>query len=70
MRLMLHGAVVRGYDTLLVSDAHTAQDKTRWGAPPRPDTIAHTHLHWDRQAAPGRTTGTAETAEIFLALSG
>src|SRR5712675_1770393 len=34
IRSTLHGAFVRGYDTMLVADAHTAGDKTAWGAPP------------------------------------
>src|SRR6267143_5994303 len=34
IRSTIHGAFTRGYDTTLVSDAHTAGDKTAWGAPP------------------------------------
>src|SRR6059058_3174484 len=34
IRSTLHGAFVRGYDTTLVSDAHTTEDQTAWGAPP------------------------------------
>ena len=37
VRSTLHGAVARGYDTTLVSDGHTTEDQTEWGAPP-PDT--------------------------------
>lgn len=66
IRSTLHGAFVRGYDTILVSDAHTAQDKTQWGAPPVAAVIAHTNLYWAHQAAPGRTAGTATTAEVGL----
>ena len=33
VRGTLHGALVRGYDTILVSDAHTTEDATSWGAP-------------------------------------
>ena len=33
IRSTLHGALVRGYDTTLVSDAHTTGDQTEWGAP-------------------------------------
>jgi len=32
IRSTLHGALVRGYDTTLVSDAHTTEDQTQWGA--------------------------------------
>jgi hypothetical protein len=53
-----------GYDTTLVSDAHTTNDQTSWGAPPPRDVIAHTNLYWKYQTAPGRTAGTVETNEI------
>jgi nicotinamidase-related amidase len=64
IRSTLHGAFTRGYDTTLVSDAHTAGDKTRWGAPPVDQVIAHTNLYWSYQDAPGRTAGTVETAKV------
>ncbi|HZZ86799.1 MAG TPA: isochorismatase family protein [Caulobacteraceae bacterium] len=34
IRSTLHGAIVRGYDAILVSDAHTTEDQSQWGAPP------------------------------------
>ncbi|MEU5087924.1 isochorismatase family protein [Streptomyces sp. NPDC021356] len=64
IRSTLHGAFVRGYDTILVGDAHTAWDKTDRGAPPVEQVIAHTNLYWSRQAAPGRTGGTVDTADV------
>jgi nicotinamidase-related amidase len=64
IRSTLHGAFTRGYDATLVSDAHTAGDKSRWGAPPVDQVIAHTNLYWSFQDAPGRTAGTAETAKV------
>ncbi|MEV0156232.1 isochorismatase family protein [Micromonospora sp. NPDC050686] len=64
IRSTLHGAFVRGYDTTLVGDAHTAGDKTAWGAPPVEQVVAHTNLYWRYQAAPGRTAGTVETKEV------
>jgi nicotinamidase-related amidase len=33
IRSTLHGAIARGYDALLVSDAHTTEDQSQWGAP-------------------------------------
>ncbi|QZT62015.1 isochorismatase family protein [Mycolicibacterium austroafricanum] len=66
VRSTLHGAFTRGYHVALVSDAHTAGDKTQWGAPPAEAVIAHTNLYWSHQAAPGRTTAVATTAEIDL----
>jgi nicotinamidase-related amidase len=64
VRSTLHGAFTRGYDALLVSDAHTNTDKTRWGAPSPPEVISHTNLYWSFQSAPGRTAGTVKTAEV------
>ncbi|HXZ65747.1 MAG TPA: isochorismatase family protein [Streptosporangiaceae bacterium] len=64
IRSTLHGALVRGYDAVLVSDAHTTEDQTEWGAPPPEQVIAHTNLYWKYQTAPGRTAGTVETAAV------
>jgi nicotinamidase-related amidase len=64
IRSTLHGALVRGYDTVLVSDAHTTEDQTAWGAPPPGQVIAHTNLYWAHQTAPGRTAGTVETKDV------
>ena len=64
IRSTLHGAFVRGYDTTLVSDAHTTEDLTAWGAPPPDQVIAHTNLYWSDQAAPGRTAGTVTTDDV------
>lgn len=64
IRSTLHGALVRGYDATLVSDAHTTEDQTSWGAPPPDQVIAHTNLYWSYQTAPGRTAGTVTTQEV------
>jgi nicotinamidase-related amidase len=64
IRCTLHGAFARGYDATLVSDAHTAGDKSQWGAPPVDQVIAHTNLYWSYTGAPGKTAGTAETAKV------
>ncbi|WP_410594900.1 cysteine hydrolase family protein [Amycolatopsis sp. lyj-23] len=64
IRSTLHGALARGYDATLVSDAHTTEDLTAYGAPPPGQVIAHTNLYWKYQTAPGRTAGTVETAEV------
>ena len=60
----LHGAFVRGYDVILVSDAHTTEDLTAWGAPPPDLVIAHTNLHWTYHSAPRRTAETVETKDV------
>ena len=67
IRSTLHGALVRGYDTILVSDAHTTEDQSAWGAPPPDKVIAHTNLYWTFQDAPGRTAGTVETQNVEFA---
>jgi nicotinamidase-related amidase len=68
VRSTLHGAFARGYDAILVSDAHTTGDKTAWGAPPPGAVIAHTNLYWSYQAAPGKTAGTVETKDVSFDL--
>ena len=67
IRSTLHGAFARGYDATLVSDAHTTEDQTAWGAPPPDQVIAHTNLCWNYQTAPGRTAGTVETKDVDFA---
>ena len=69
IRSTLHGALARGYDATLVSDAHTTEDQTPWGAPPPEQVIAHTNLYWKYQSAPGRTAGTVETKEVDFGTS-
>lgn len=64
IRSTLHGALVRGYDTSLVSDAHTTEDLTAWGAPPPDQVISHTNMYWGNHKAPGRTAGTVETKDV------
>jgi hypothetical protein len=64
IRATLHGALVRGYDATLVSDAHTTEDQTSWGAPPPDQVIRHTNLYWTDETAPGRTGGTVETGNV------
>ena len=64
VRSTLHGAFVRGYDATLVSDAHTTEDLSAWGAPPPDQVIAHTNLYWRHHSAPGRTAGTVETKDV------
>jgi nicotinamidase-related amidase len=69
IRSTLHGAFARGYDATLVSDAHTAEDQTEWGAPPPDQVIAHTNLYWTYQTAPGRTAGTVEAKDVDFGAS-
>jgi isochorismate hydrolase len=64
IRATLHGAFVRGYDTMLVSDAHTTEDFSSYGLPPADKVIAHTNMYWTWQAGPGRTASVVPTAEV------
>lgn len=64
IRSTIHGGFVRGYDVTLVSDAHTAGDKTAGGAPPVDQVIAHTNLYWRFQDAPGRTAEVVAAADL------
>jgi nicotinamidase-related amidase len=67
IRSTLHGAIARGYDATLVSDAHTTEDQSAWGAPTPDKVIAHTNLYWKFHTAPGRTAGTVETSDVDFA---
>src|SRR6266568_8988432 len=64
IRSTLHGAIVRGYDATLVSDAHTTEDLTEWGAPEPDKVIAHTNLYWGDHTAPGRQAGTVTAGSV------
>jgi nicotinamidase-related amidase len=64
VRSTLHGALARGYDATLVSDAHTTEDQTAWGAPPPDQVISHTNLYWTYQTAPGRTAATVDSKNV------
>ena len=64
IRSTLHGGMTRGYDVTLVSDAHTTEDLSEYGAPTPDKVIAHTNLYWTYQSAPGRTAGTVETKDV------
>ena len=66
IRSTIHGAFARGYDTLLVGDAHTTEDLSSYGMPPPDQVIAHTNMYWHYHEAPGRTAGVADTADIHF----
>lgn len=64
IRATLHGAFVRGYDTTLVSDAHTTEDFSEYGMPPVDKVIAHTNMYWTWQGGPGRVADVTGTADV------
>jgi nicotinamidase-related amidase len=63
IRSTLHGALTRGYDTVLVSDAHTTEDLSAYGAPAPEKVIAHTNLYWQFSNAPGREAQVVSAAD-------
>lgn len=67
IRSTLHGAIVRGYDVMLVGDAHTTEDLSQWGAPTPDKVIVHTNLYWQHHTAPGRHAGTVTTESVSFA---
>ena len=67
IRCTIHGAFTRGYDTILVGDAHTTEDFSEYGLPPADKVIAHTNMYWSEQDAPGRDAGVVETADVDFA---
>jgi len=69
IRSTLHGAFVRGYDAVLVSDAHTTEDLTAWGAPAPQLVVAHTNLYWSQQEAPGRTAAVVDTSQVAFEMA-
>jgi nicotinamidase-related amidase len=66
IRATLHGAFTRGYDTVLVADAHTTEDFSDYGLPPADKVIAHTNMYWTGQTGPGRTASVVEAADVDL----
>jgi nicotinamidase-related amidase len=64
IRATLHGAIVRGYDATLVTDAHTTEDLTEWGAPRPEEVIAHTNIYWQDHTAPGRRAETISADSV------
>lgn len=64
VRSTIHGGFARGYDVTLVSDAHTTEDLSDWGAPPPEKVVSHTNLYWGFESGPGRTARVQESAEV------
>ncbi len=64
VRATLHGAFVRGYDTVLVGDAHTTEDLSEYGLPTPDKVVAHTNMYWTWQGGPGRTATVVDTAVV------
>lgn len=67
VRSTLHGALARGYDAILVGDAHTTTDRTQQGVPGPQAVIDHTNMYWSNQRAPGRSGGVVRSADVDFA---
>ncbi|MEM7092401.1 MAG: isochorismatase family protein [Actinomycetota bacterium] len=67
VRWTLHGALDHGYDTVLVTDAHTTDDPPNSTTPLAAQLIAHTNAVWATQAVTRCETATAATSEISFA---
>ena len=66
VRSTIHGAFTRGYDTILVGDAHTTEDLSAWGNPAPEQVIAHTNLYWAYHEGPGRVAQVVNTGDLQL----
>ena len=64
VRATIHGAFVRGYDTVLVSDAHTTEDLSAYGLPSPQKVIEFTNTYWTWQTGPGREAHVVPTEEV------
>lgn len=65
IRSTLHGALTRGYDVTLVSDAHTTEDMRPWGSPIGPsEAIEYTNLYWSFSKTPDATGSVAAASEV------
>ena len=64
IRSTVHGGFARGYDITLVSDAHTTEDLSDWGAPSPDKVVSHTNLYWSFESGPGRSARVQESAVI------
>jgi nicotinamidase-related amidase len=67
IRSTLHGAIARGYNATLVSDAHTTDDCS-WATPPlsAEQVIAHTNFYWKWQRTPRAAGGTNLAVEVVF----
>jgi isochorismate hydrolase len=67
IRSTLHGAFTRGYDTVLVGDAHTTEDLSEYGLPTAEKLIAHTNMYWRCHSGPGRTANVVDAVDVDFA---
>ncbi len=66
VRWTLHAAHQRGYDTVLVADAHTTDAESPAGMPSGAQLIEHTNSTWASQADSTCRTAVTPTADLTL----
>ena len=64
IRWTLHSAHQRGYDTLLVADAHTTDAESPDGMPSGAEIVAHTNSIWGSQGDIDCTSEVMATADL------
>ena len=64
IRSTIHGAIARGYDALLVSDAHTTNDMS--DEIPATSIIELTNTFWRWHSAPGRSAGSKPAIDVVF----
>lgn len=64
IRATIHGSFTRGYDTVLVADAHTTEDLTSYGLPNPKTLIDFTNTYWTWQSGPGKTASVVKTEGV------
>lgn len=69
VRWTLHGAHLRGYDTVLVTNAHTTDDPPSAKYPTAAQTITLLNQVWGTQAASGRTASVSPASEVTFSSS-
>ncbi|MBO9661815.1 cysteine hydrolase family protein [Dokdonella sp.] len=68
IRSTLHGALARGYDAVLVADAHTTDDMPLGDASlSAAQIVAHMNRYWHGQTAPGRSGGAVRAVDVDFA---
>ena len=66
VRWTLHGALDRGYATVLVADAHTTDRESPGSMPSGAALIAHTNSIWASQEHPRHSTKVVDAADLVL----
>lgn len=70
IRATLHGALTRGYDVTLVSDAHTTEDLRPWSPLTPEQAIGYANLYWTFARNAHAAGDVVSTAEVAFAPAG